>query len=300
MEPERKTVNRAFELKGVTVPISRLTPTKVLPTHVLKSSKYKQTETSIREIGIIEPPVVFRKRDGTGNYLLLDGHLRVQILENLGHTDVFCLISTDDEAYSYNKMVNRLSAIQEHYMVLKALDRGVSEETLAKHLGLNIDSIRDKRNLLKGICEEVVDLLKSRDVPGAAFVILRKMKPMRQIQVAELMISANNFSIPYAKAMLALTPSEQLLDWQPTLFKEESLTPEQTVSIERELAQLESEFKMAEQNLGDEVLSMVVYSGYLSKLIKNTEVSDFLSSRYQEIYGEFQRIAKTSSTDDKT
>ena len=32
----------------------------------------------------------------------------------MGETEVTCLISTDDEAFTYNKRVNRLAIIQEH------------------------------------------------------------------------------------------------------------------------------------------------------------------------------------------
>ena len=48
-------------------------------------------------------------------------------LKELGRECVSCLVSRDDEAYTYNKYINRLSAIQEHCMILKALQAGVSE-----------------------------------------------------------------------------------------------------------------------------------------------------------------------------
>ena len=47
----------------------------------------------------------------------------------MGETEVVCLVSTDDEAFTYNKRVNRLAIIQEHKMILKAIERGASEET---------------------------------------------------------------------------------------------------------------------------------------------------------------------------
>ena len=73
-----------------------------------------------------------RDRDDPGKYLLLDGHLRIEVLKDRGETEVVCLISTEDEAFTYNKRVNRIAIIQEHRMILKAIERGVSEERLAK------------------------------------------------------------------------------------------------------------------------------------------------------------------------
>jgi len=38
------------------------------------------------------------------------------------------------------------------------------------------------------------------------------MKSMRQVEVVELMIAMNNFSVTYSRAMLAATPQNQLVD----------------------------------------------------------------------------------------
>lgn len=68
----------------------------------------------------------------TGQYLLLDGHVRLVALTELGFTEAPCLVATDDEAYTYNSRINRLSTIQEHFMIRRAIERGVSTERLAK------------------------------------------------------------------------------------------------------------------------------------------------------------------------
>ena len=179
-------------------------------------------------------------------------------------------------------------------MIMRAIDRGVSEETLARNLGLDIDRIKEKRNLLNGICEEVVDMLKTRNIPATTFKILKKMKPMRQIQTAELMVGANNYTSTYAKAMLSLTRPDQL-QIPNKAKREESLSPEQIASMETELMHLESEYKLAEQSLGTDVLTMVVYRGYLFHILENMEVSEYLTQCHPEIFKELQRIAKTSA-----
>jgi len=73
----------------------------------------------------------------------------------MDETDVTCLVSTDDEAFTYNKRVNRIAIIQEHRMILKAVERGVPEERIAKALNVDVRSIVLKRRLLDGICAEV-------------------------------------------------------------------------------------------------------------------------------------------------
>ena len=179
-------------------------------------------------------------------------------------------------------------------MIMRAIERGVSEETLAHYLGMDIGRIKGKRNLLNGICDEVVDMFKTRNVPATTFKIIKKMKPLRQIHTAELMVGANNYTSPYAKALLSLTPSDQLQI--PHKAKNKENPPhEQIASIETELMNLKSEYKLAEQSLGTDVITMVVYRGYLSHILENSEVSEYLTQHYPEIFKELKRISTTSA-----
>ena len=61
-------------------------------------------------------PIVIPEPHKKGKYLLLDGHLRIEILKELGALGVICLVATEDEAFTYNKRINRLATIQEHKM----------------------------------------------------------------------------------------------------------------------------------------------------------------------------------------
>jgi hypothetical protein len=112
---------------------------------------------------------------------------------------------------TYNKRISRIAAIQEHRMTLNAVRNGVSEEWLAKALNVNIASIRIKRNLLVEICPEAANLLPDKHVPMVVFKELRHLKPVRQIEAAELMITMNKYSSQYAKTMVAATPPPALV-----------------------------------------------------------------------------------------
>ena len=108
-------------------------------------------------VAIIEPPVVTEKSSTNGLYIISNGHFRIEALKETGEKTVTCLLSKGDEAFTYNKHINRPSIIQEHHMILKAVERDVVEEKIAKALGMK--SIIEKRNLLEGICPEAVNLL---------------------------------------------------------------------------------------------------------------------------------------------
>lgn len=202
----------AFEDTALRIGIADIVPLRDIRPEVRKSVKYCQIASSIKEVGIIEPPVVARDPKANGRFRLLDGHLRLDILLARGETEVVCLVATEDEAFTYNKRVSRIAIIQEHRMIMKAVKQGVSEERLARTLNVNIASIRQKRNLLVGICDEVAELLRDKHVPVNTFVQLRKLKAMRQIAAAEMMVAMNQYSISYAKSIVAATPADQLVE----------------------------------------------------------------------------------------
>ena len=288
-------VKLAFERELIVARLDQILPLRQVTDHVKKSVKYRRIAQSIAEIGVIEPLAVAKSADGDG-LMLLDGHVRHAVLTDLGEIEVRCLLACDDEAFTYNKRVNRLATIQEHYMIVRALDRGVSEEKIARALNVDVKSIRRRRSLLDGICPEVVELLKDRSVNPVTFEVLRKMKPVRQIEVAELMLATNNFTSSYAKALLAATRQADLA--RPDKPKKVGgMTPEQMARMEREMASLNQDFKALETSYGDDVLHLVIASGYLARLIGNPEIERFLQTRHPEILGEFRAIITAASLD---
>jgi ParB-like chromosome segregation protein Spo0J len=143
-----------FETEMITLKLEDISPLKIVTAVMRDSEKFQQIVASIREVGIIEAPVVAAPRRGQGKYMLLDGHLRIEALREIEIQEVTCLVSTDDESFTYNKHISRLSPIQEHRMIVQAIKRGVSEEKMARALNLNVTNIISKRDLLNGIALE--------------------------------------------------------------------------------------------------------------------------------------------------
>lgn len=286
-------VKLAFERELIVARLDQILPLRQVTDQVKATVKYRRIAQSIAEIGVIEPLAVTRSGQGL---MLLDGHIRYAVLMDMGETEARCLLARDDEAFTYNKRVNRLATIQEHYMIVRALERGVSEEKIARALNVDARSIRRRRSLLDGVCPEVVELLKDRSVNPVTFDVLRKMKPVRQIEVAELLLAANNFTSSYAKALLAATRQADLA--RPDKPKKVGgMTPEQMARMEREMESLNQDFKALEASYGDDVLHLVIASGYLARLVGNPEIERFLQSRHPEILDEFRSIITAASLD---
>ena len=290
--PALSTVKQAFEETRLRIPIAQIQPLKLVTPTIKKTPKYLQVVASIREVGLVEPPVVARDRSDPGKYLLLDGHLRIDVLKDMGESEVTCLISTDDEAFTYNKRVNRLAMIQEHRMIVKAVQRGVPEERIAKALNVDVQSIVRKRKLLDGICPEVAEILKDKHIAIATFTELRKLAPLRQIEAAELMVAMNKFTINYAKSLVAATPQEQLVETdKPKQVR--GLSEEQIALMERESVSLQREFRIAEKSYGADHLDLVLSNGYVGKLLGNARVVRYLVQHHYDILAEFQKLAET-------
>lgn len=271
------------------IPLSKILPSRMLDIVFKRSTKYKCIEASMRELGLIEPLIVFPQSGASKDFLLLDGHVRFQILKDFEATTAKCLIATDDEAFTYNHKVNRLNAIQEHYMILQAIKNGVSEERMARTLHVNIAAIRQKRDLLDGLCPEVIQIMRDKAVTANSLRELRKVLPMRQLEIAELMCATHTFHSGYVKCLVAATPLEQMLPEQRTRQMAE-MTAGDVARIEDEMSNLAKEFKVIEETHGQNTLKLVVITAYLRKLMENSRIDRFLTLRYPEIRTEFQKI----------
>lgn len=149
-----KSMLLGFEEETRTIPIDSIIPTKILKPETKLSAKYRQIVSSIAAVGVIEMPVVVVNRDHPDTYFLLDGLLRIEAIKDRDETEIECLVAKDDEAYTYNKCLNRLAAVQEHKMIVCAIERGASAEQIAIALNVNPASIRQRSHLLDGICHE--------------------------------------------------------------------------------------------------------------------------------------------------
>ena len=285
-----------FELEPLELRLEQILPSRKVPTGLAISRKYKQIRASIEEVGLIEPLSVSLVPAVEGQYLLLDGHVRLIALRDLGRESAPCLVATDDEAYTYNSRINRLSTIQEHFMIRRAIDGGLSPQRLAKALCVDISQITKKANLLEGICPEAAEIFKDRQFSVELGRVIRKMKPNRQVECAELMASANNLTVSYAEALLVATPVEMLVGGKRER-KLAGATPEQMLKMEREMANLQSQYRLVEHTYGQDVLNFMLAKSYLAKLLENARVAKYIKQLQPEMFEQFEVIVASTTLD---
>ncbi|MGY6248863.1 plasmid partitioning protein RepB C-terminal domain-containing protein [Bosea thiooxidans] len=286
-------IHLAFDRDFVTIPVASIVLLKTLPDGARASRSYSQVLSSIKAIGLIEAPVVMADAKNAGTWFLLDGHLRLEALKELGIADVECLLATDDDTYTYNKRVNRIPPIQEHRMIARAMERGVSSADIATALNLQVESVLRRFRLLEGISPEAAEMLKDTPCSMKVFDVLRQMTAVRQIEAADLMIGQNNFTVMFARALRAATSENQLVAARkgkgggaPTP------SSQQIARMERELAALQTQVKSVEETYGIDNLHLTVARGYIAKLLANNRVARWLATHQQDYLSEFQKIAE--------
>ena len=281
----------SFDPRGIVLPLEKLLPVRQIKDGEKNLITFRTILASLRAVGLLEPLVVYPQK-GSDLYTLLDGNLRYYGLRELGEKEAQCIVANDDECYTYNHHVNRLAPIQAHRMIMRAVKNGVAPQRISEALNVSLQLVESNMNLLVGIHPDVVELLKDKQVPASVFYTLKKVKPLRQIEVAELMTSANNFTRGYARALLAGTLKEDLVNPDEPK-KAKGMTPEDLARMEQEMAIVSRDFKAVEATYGETVLHLTLGRNYVASLLANAKVSRFLVSRHNDYAVEFQKLVTT-------
>lgn len=283
-----------FEMRRIRLPLANILPVRHIKDPGDNIKRYRAIRASIKVVGMIEPLVVYPLKGAPGKYQLLDGHLRHFALKEMGETEADCIIANDDESFTYNARVNRLNPIAEHKMILKAVQNGVSPERIAAALNLDVSDVKSSLALLDGINAEAVDMLKDKPIAPQTIRLLRRVSGVRQVEIADLMFSANNYTKGYAEALVLGTPKDQLVN-QEEPKKKEGMTREEIAKLESEMETLEQDLRSVEGAYGENNLVLTCARAYIKKLVDKAQVLRFLSTNYPEILAEFEAIAASET-----
>lgn len=196
---------KAVEARGADVPIERLTPLHKRQVSFGGNNGYRKVLASIREIGLIQPLAICQDGDG---YVILDGYVRYRACQELGVTVLPCLVYPDKEAYTFNRMVNRLSPVQEARMIRKSLEV-LDEKTIARTFGLQSIAHRLSSGTTKQLHPEVARAYDGNEISRTCVSEFTYVVPERQRTILEEMRRAKDFSVSLLRSMVFRTPPEQ-------------------------------------------------------------------------------------------
>lgn len=300
MTASNTSAKLAFKPTFLELELDQLHSNKALPQSVLSSAKYRQMLESIRAVGLLDPLVVVpRSQDEGGSYLVLDGLLRKAALLEADLNSARCWILTDREGLTYNRQVNRLSAVQEHRLIVRAAEGGASVASLSQALGISVESTRDRLRMLDGICPETAQLLADKPATRGLFKALQKMKPLHQIGVAQAMVDLRNYSVKFSLVMLQAAPAEMLAE--DAQRRRQANTPsEARHRLQREMAAVQSNARRLEKTYGPDSLQLVAVKAYIRSLLENAKIVGWLARNQGDYLRELQLIAEIEALDPVT
>jgi ParB-like chromosome segregation protein Spo0J len=188
--------------EGIDIPIIKLRP---LRDRKISKREYDRILASIKVAGLLEPLIVYPDGD---DYVIVDGVQRYRILLELGVEIVPCVLAQQRESFSGNRMVNRVSPVQENRMIEKSLEE-LDEQTIASALGVSGIGHRLKKSLLKHLHPDMKVAFDQGKITRACARELMHVKLARQKEILSAMQSYDDFSIAFVRRLVLKTPVAQ-------------------------------------------------------------------------------------------
>ncbi|WP_403219579.1 plasmid partitioning protein RepB C-terminal domain-containing protein, partial [Streptomyces sp. NPDC090621] len=91
---------------------------------------------------------------------------------------------------------------------------------------------------------------------------------------------------------LVATPASRLVEGKKPR-KLAGVSPEQMAKMEREMSNLQGQYKVVEQTYGQDVLNLVLAKGYLARLLENESVRQYLQAQQADLLCELQSVVDT-------
>lgn len=270
-------------INGQDIPTVKLKP---LRERQISQRARNRIAASIEAVGLIEPLVVFPEKD---NFVILNGYVRYTILLEMGVETIPCIIWKEKEAFTGNRMVNRLSPIQEVRMIKQSLEE-LDEKTIAKALAISQIGHRLNGSLLKQVSARVAAAYDTGKITKACANQLTFVKPGRQDEILGLMENYNDFTLAFAQTWILKTPVAQRAKKSNALKSPWDRSEKRKTDLLKNLkdAQEKHDFYSAlYRQYSINLLKLVIYA---RTLISNERVAAYLEQAHGEIFTTFQEI----------
>jgi len=280
MTGKRETVDGS---RALDVPIIRLKPLRDRKVHRRESDRIL---ASIKAIGLIEPLVVFPDGD---DFVITDGVQRYRALLELGIEVVPCIVGPRREAFTGNRMVNRLSPVQENRMIEKSLEE-LDEKTIASALNLSGIAHRLKKTLFKQLHREVADALDQDLISRTCAMELTFVKPDRQSEILVAMKGYKDFSAAFARSLILKTPPAQREPRRRRKHNPWDKSAQRKNDLLKKLADAEQKHDFYSRLYKQYTIDLLRLAIYARSLLTNSRIRQHLDQHHPEIVARFESI----------
>ena len=270
------------ESQGLDIPMSKLRP---LRDHKITKREYDRIKASIRAVGLLEPLIVYPEGEG---YVILDGVHCYRILLEMGVEVAPCIVGPQREAFTGNRMVNRVSPVQENRMIEKSMEE-VDEKTIATALGITGLKHRLKTALLKQLHPDAAAALDQSKITRACAKELTLVKPPRQQEILVAMEGYKDYSIPFARALVLKTPPAMRElgrrkhdPWDKTAQRKNDLL--------KQLADTEQKHDFYARLYKQYTIDLLRLAIFARSLLTNSRVREYLDQHHPTIVERFEAV----------
>ncbi len=267
---------------AIDVPLIKLRP---LRDRKVTKREYERILASVRAVGLIEPLVVF---PDNGDYVILDGVQRYRTLVELGVEAAPCIVGQQREAFTSNRMVNRVSPVQEHRMIEKSLGE-VDEASIASALGITTLGHRLKKALLKQLHPLVASAYDAGKITRVCAREFTHVKPQRQKQIIRAMETYKDYTTTFARTMVVKTAAH-LRESRGRKHNPWDKRAQRKNDLLKKLADAEQKHDFYSHLYKQYTIDLLRLAIYARTLLTNTRVREYLEARHAPIVSRFETI----------
>lgn len=195
------------------VPISSIRPNPKQPRTIFDASALKELSDSIREVGLLQPPVV--REVGEGKYELIMGERRFRASQAAGLREIPVIVrETSDremlrEALIENIHRSELNALEEASAYTQLLqDLGVTHDELALKIGKSRAAISNTIRLMHLPASIQRKVIEGLITPGHARALLGLSNPLEMEALAKRIIN-ENLSVRATEEIVAISGGKE-------------------------------------------------------------------------------------------
>lgn len=268
--------------QGLDVPLIRLRP---LRDRKVTKREFDRILASIKAVGLIEPLVVYPDGD---IYVILDGVQRYRALLEMGVDVAPCIIGNQREAFTGNRMVNRVSPVQEHRMIEKSLAE-VDEASIAAALGISTMAHRLKKTLLKRLHPDVAAAFDQGKISRVCALEFTHVKPPRQREILDAMEGYKDFSTAFVRTLVIKTPPQQR-DSNRRKSNPWDKTKQRKNDLLKQLAEAEQKHDFYSRLYKQYTIDLLRMAIYTRTLLTNIRIREYLERNHPAAVTRFELV----------
>jgi hypothetical protein len=213
---------------------------------------------------------------------------RYRALLELGVEVAPCILGPQREAFTCDRMVNRVSPVQEHRMIEKSLEE-VDEASIAAALGITTIGHRLKKALLKRLHPDVAAAFDEGKINRVCAREFTHVRPARQKEILDAMAGYKDYSTAFVRTLVVKTPPDQR-DTGRRKRNPWARSAQRKNDLLKQLADAEQKHDFYSRLYKQYTIDLLRMAIYVRTLINNARVREYLQARYPAVVAQFEAI----------